>query len=306
MAKYTKWIEATGDDLIAEVAVRSLQSRLEPVQDYLVLAANKADKEIEYVHQVRVWSRRAVSALSVFRKLLPNRRRRWMKEQLQWIRRSSNDARDDDVFALRLATDKNDPGAAKLIDKVRAHRKKAQRPIVDVYLELIETGTFKRRAAKLLERVRLREKGATSFDMQFGDWAARRIRPTLNEFFEAAESDLSEVTALHQFRIQGKKLRYAMELLATAFPDELRTDVYPMIRELQDKLGEVNDHATARSTLRSWIGQSGGKQEEAYLQEMLTSEECLLGERRNEFLSWWNGKRENELRKAFADVLPPQ
>jgi len=303
MVKYTKWIEAARGDLLAEVAVRSLQSRLEPVQDYVVLAANKADKDAEYVHQMRVWSRRGVAALSVFRKLLPKRRRRWMREQLQWIRRSSNDARDDDVFALRLATDKDDPGAAKLIDKVLTHRKKAQQPIVDVYQQLIENGTFKRRAAKLLERVRLREKGAPSCGMHFGAWAAQRIRPTLDKFFEAAEADLSEVTALHQFRIQGKKLRYAMELLATAFPDEFRTDVYPMIRELQDKLGEVNDHATARVTLRNWIGQSGGKQEDAYLREMLDGEQAILNERRSEFLSWWNGRREKELRKAFADVL---
>ena len=59
MVKYTKWIEAARDDLIAEVAVRSLQSRLEPVQDYVVLAANKADKDIEYVH-VRTLLRRVV------------------------------------------------------------------------------------------------------------------------------------------------------------------------------------------------------------------------------------------------------
>ena len=94
-----------------------------------------------------------------------------------------------------------------------------------------------------------------------------------------------------------------MELLATAFPDGLRTDVYPMIQELQDKLGEVNDHATARVTLNTWIGQSDGKQEDAYLQEMLDGEQCQLDEQRSEFLSWWNGKREKELRKAFANVL---
>ena len=205
---------------------------------------------------------------------------------------------------MRLAEDKDARSAAKLIEKVRAHRKKAQRPIADVYQQLIENGTFKRRGAKLLERVRLREKGTTSPDMHFGAWAARRIRPALDKFFEAAEADLSEVATMHQFRIRGKKLRYAMELLAPAFPDGLRTDVYPMIQELQDKLGEVNDHATAQVTLRNWIGQSGGKQEDIYLQEMLDSEQSILDERRSDFLSWWNGKREKELRKAFTDVLP--
>ncbi|MBC8872369.1 MAG: CHAD domain-containing protein [Planctomycetes bacterium] len=301
MAKYTKWIDASPDEMISEVAVRSLRSRIEPVRDYLVLAAEESGKDLEYVHQVRVWSRRAVAAINIYRNLLPKRRRRWMKDQLNGIRRASNDARDDDVFAERLAADKDNPGAARLLKKVQSHRQQSQEPIAEVYGQLVETGIFERRAEKLLERVRLR--GVGNPKDKFCEWAVERIRPQLRKFFAAGEDDLTSATALHQFRIRGKKLRYAVELLAGAFTDEIREVGHPLIRNLQDRLGEINDHATARVRLKSWMDHSDDKEEAAYLQEMLDDEQRQLDDQRGEFLSWWNGKREKDLRKAFASVI---
>lgn len=302
MAKFTKWIDASADEAIIDVAVRSLRARFEPVCHYLVLAAETPDKDIEHVHQVRVWSRRTVAAISVYKRLLPKRRRAWIKDQLNWIRRASNDARDDDVFAERLATDTDNPGAARLIEKVRCHRQQSQSAIREVHRQLVETGAFERRAAKLLARVRLRGEGDPNGKL--GGWATERMRPRLRKFFAAAGADLSDVSALHQFRIRGKMLRYATELLAGAFPDEIRAVAHPLLRDLQDRLGEVNDHATARVRLKNWIAQSDDAAETAYLQQMQVDEQRQLDDKRSEFLDWWNGKREKDLRKAFASIVP--
>jgi CHAD domain-containing protein len=301
VAKYTKWIDASPDETIADVAVRSLQSRVDAVRDYLTLAAEEPEKDIEYVHQMRVWSRRAVAAIGVYRKLLPKRRRAWIKDQLNWIRRASNDARDDDVFAQSLATDSDNPGAVKLIEKVHSHRQQSQTPIFEVYRQLVKTGAFERRAAKLLARVRLR--GEAGPNEKLSEWATERMRPRLRKFFAAGSADLSDVSALHQFRICGKKLRYAIELLAGAFTDEIRAVAHPLLRNLQDRLGEVNDHATARVRLKNWIEQSDDDEEAAYLREMLDDQQQQLDDKRSDFLAWWNGKREKDLRKAFASVV---
>lgn len=301
MAKYTKWIDASPDDAIADVAVRSLQSRFEPVCDYLALAAEKPEKDIENVHQMRVWSRRTVAAMGVYKRLLPKRRRAWVKDQLNWIRRASNDARDDDVFAESLAADTDRPGAAKLIEKVQSHRQRSQTPIFEAYRQLVKTGAFERRVAKLLAKVRLRDE--MDPNRSLGDWATDRMRPRLRKFFAAGSTDLSDVSALHQFRICGKKLRYAVELLAGAFGDGIRDVAHPLLRNLQDRLGEVNDHATARVRLKNWIEQSDDKQEAAYLREMLEDQQQQLDDKRSDFLAWWNGKREKDLRKAFSSIV---
>ena len=305
MAKHTKWIDAACDEAVVAVAVRGLRSRFAAVVDYVTLAATRPDEDPEYVHQMRVWSRRGVAALGVFRPLLPKRRRRWLKAQLKWIRRASNDARDDDVFAMRLAADCEHPEASRLLKAVRKHRKKAQRPIIEAYRLLIESGLFERRGAKLLERVRPRGKHSDLDGAAFGPWAGARIQPLVRRFFDAADADLDDVAALHQFRICAKKLRYAIELLAPAFPESLRTEAYPMIQALQDRLGEINDHATACQRLERWIDQADDPEEEAYLRAVLDVERHQCDASRDQFFAWWNAKHKLELCEALAGIHCP-
>ncbi len=300
MADYSKWVDASPDESVVEVAARSLQSRLEPVQDYLALAAEHAEDDIEYVHQMRVWSRRAVAAVDTYRNLLPKGRRKWMDRQLRRIRRSANDARDDDVFAERLAAEQCDCHAAGLLEKVKEHRTRSQQPIVEIHQELIESGRFARRAAKLVKKVRLRAGGGSVY---FAKWAKRHIRIELDAFFAAAAGDLSDVAIMHKFRIAGKQLRYAGELLAPAFPKSFRAETYPMIQDLQERLGQINDHANAQVRLQRWIDLSEGSDERACLQSMLAQEQRRLEESRNEFFAWSKSKRESELRKSLKMLI---
>lgn len=301
MAKFVKWVEAGADELLEDVAVRSLDSRLQPVMHYVPLAAKHPERDIENVHQMRVWARRAAAAMSLYAELLPKRRRKWLNGQLKAIRRAANDARDDDVFLARLAEDTAHAAVAKpLLEKVRRHRQDSQRPIVDLWKELFELGRFPRRCAKLLRKVRLRGEVANAGPVTFRPWAESRIRPVIESFFTAAAADLSDVDAMHRFRIAGKKLRYAIELLAPAFGESLRTQAYPALQNMQDRLGEINDRAAAATRLKRWLEQAGGSQQAAYLQEMLRQEQLRLEERRNEFLAWWNVRREAELQPLLT------
>jgi CHAD domain-containing protein len=51
-------------------------------------------------------------------------------------------------------------------------------------------------------------------------------------------------------RICGKRVRYAMELLAGALDHSFRRELYPTFAEVQEKLGTINDHATAIARYR--------------------------------------------------------
>jgi len=300
MAKFIKWVEASPDELLEDVAVRSLDSRLQPLLHFVPLAAKHPEQDVEYVHQMRVWARRAAAAVSLYESLLPKRRRKWMNAQLKWIRRAANDARDSDVFAQRLAADKQQSPAAHLLAQVRSHRREAQQPIVAVWKELFEHGRFARRSAKLLRKVRLRDEPAASEPIRFGPWAHERIQPVLEQFFTTAAADMNRVEAMHQFRIAGKKLRYAIELLAPAFAESLRTQAYPFIQDLQEKLGKINDLATAETRLQRWLEHAADAGETTYLQALLTQEQRRLEEHSREFLAWWNGGREADLRRLLT------
>jgi len=298
-----KWISAEGDEPVTEVAIRSLNSRLKPVQQFLPSAALESEADVEHVHQLRVWTRRADAAIEMYRELLPEWRAAWIEEQLGRIRKATNDARDDDVFAMRLASDEG-PAAAKLLNRVREHRAEAQQSVLAVYERLTKKkGRFNRRVAKLLKRVRLRGKRRKSKEPTYRAWAESHIRPILDEFLKMADSDLGTTDALHQFRIVGKSLRYAMELLSAAFCSDLRKQAYPLLETLQSQLGKVNDHASAVERMHRWIDENKDQERAAYLGEMLKSEQDQLEESRRHFSDWWTAARRKQLHEAFDNVL---
>lgn len=303
LAHAAKWINAKRTEPVTEVAVRSLKSRLELVQQLLPLAATKHRESIEYVHHLRVASRRAEATLEMYRELLPPWRATWIQKQLGRIRRATNDARDDDVLALRLSKDNSSP-AAELLKLVCEHRDHAQQAVMDVYERMTrKQGRFDRRVKKLLQRVHIRGKQRKSKEPSFHIWAQGHLRPILDDFFETAQGDLNATDRLHQFRIAGKKLRYALELLSASFDSSLREVAYPLLEALQDKLGRINDHASASNRLERWLSETDDAERGKYLSEMLHSERQQLLESQQRFFAWWSVERQIELRRAFERVV---
>ena len=69
-----KWIEGVSPgDRTSDVAMRTLQSRLGAVLRSLPLAAEKAEEDLEYVHELRVGMRRATAALRLYEDWMPPR-----------------------------------------------------------------------------------------------------------------------------------------------------------------------------------------------------------------------------------------
>jgi CHAD domain-containing protein len=297
MDRFDKW--ALGVPLAAPVtaaAAAALRARLGAVRHFLPLAAKKADEDPEHVHELRVWTRRAAAALDLYDELLPRRRAAWFRKQLKRLRKAANDARDADVFAHRLAESSHETDY--WLKRVHAERREAQRPLKKAYKRLKKGKRLARRARKLLRRLRRPRPGGP---VQFGDWAHDRLRPFVREFFAAVPSDATDVAALHRFRVKGKELRYAMELLAAAFPPALRETLYPAVEDLQERLGEINDHAAALARWRRWLDSGDGDLNAA--QAQLRAETDRLEQARRDFLAWFTPERREELRAGFEEML---
>jgi CHAD domain-containing protein len=304
-ARLDKWAPGVSpDDRTNDVAARTLQARLAAIQHYWPLAAEKAEEDIEHVHQLRVWARRASAALKLFASLLPRRRTAWMQKQLKRLRHAANDARDLDVLARRLAEDPTHPEAARWLGKVRAQRAEAQKPIVALYQRLTRDDRFDRRATALLRRVRPRSRhGQAPEGLCFGDWARARLRPLVEAFFAALPADGNDSAALHAFRIRGKELRYAMEVLAGAFPRDFRENLYPLVETLQDKLGALNDLATAQTRLRQRIEEADKPSEAEHLRKLLAEEQARFEQSHQQFVSWFTPSLRQQLRGGFDALL---
>jgi len=304
--KFHKWIRnVKPNNTVRQAAVRSLKARLKAVQHFLPLAANKAEEDVEYVHSLRVFTRRAGAAMRMFEKFSPAKRAAWISEQLKRIRNAAGNARDCDVLLQRYANDPHISPASPLLQILREQRCDAQREILSVFEESKADDLLDRRIDAFLRRVKRRE-GKSSGSKRFGGWAKKKLRRVVKNFFAVVPADPHDLQALHQFRIAGKKLRYDMELLAGAFPARFRKQLYRQLAELQEKLGRINDHVVAQCRLRDWIEASQTGDENQHLQILVQQETAALETALADFLVWWSPQRVETLRAGFDHFISPK
>lgn len=300
-----KWIlDVLPQDIAVDVAGRTLRNRLDGVLHYLTLAAEEEGGDGEHVHQLRVWSRRATAALDLYRDWIPGRRRDWIRKQLKRIRRAAGGARDCDVLMRRLKRKRSTAARKRWLESLSAERAAAQLEIVSIWDRLRRDGRFAQRIDALLDRVSAADdKHPAHGHMRFATWARERLPVAVGEFFAAVPTDPNDEAALHQFRIRGKELRYIMELLAGAFPEHFRTMIYPAIEAVQDRLGEINDLATAVTRLQKKIAAADGSADAAAARRLLAHERAELNDARRKFWAWFTPSMVRELRHEFAVVV---
>lgn len=299
MIRRTKWVTgAEPGTLVSAVAQQSIEGRLAVVWRYAGRAARKAKKNVEYVHQLRVAERRAIAAIAIYADLLPKKKAKSICKTLHALRKAAGKARDLDVLAARLATaaeqnQRND--FREILDDIAESRTAAQKPLVRAYLKAKQK-KFKRQSGKLLGKVRWRGSGP---EPTFVEFACTTFKPMVDKFFADANADLSEVSALHQMRISGKQVRYAMELLSSAFGESIHRELYRVFTEVQERLGTINDHATAITLYSQWAERASDRAGQTALGDLVVNEKLMLDQAYHDFLDWWTAERAATLAEQF-------
>lgn len=302
MTDNNSWIsDASPDEPVCRVAAHTIDQRLAAVRHYLPLAAERPDEDVEYVHQLRVATRRAVAALDLYRPLLINKSRKALCRELKRIRKAAGVARDLDVLVLRQEGTQAGQHAHHFLQTVCAKRRHAQQPLHTVYARSLENSSLDTHARQLLKHpCRRRRK---KMRRPFGGWARKQLRSIVGEFFRAEPQELDDLESLHRFRICTKQLRYAMELLVAAFPPEFRDDLYPMVERLQEKLGDINDHCVGRQRFTTWHTSSDDPHDQKHLQRLVKRERKRLQKSLWQFARWWTPKRSKQFQKRFHKLV---
>ena len=245
---FNKWIGGLSPEItVADAARISLQHRMQAVLDLLPLAAEHSDENLEYVHLLRVWSLRSMAALNIYKKILRKKEQRSLRMKLKKIRDVAGDARDLDVLLSQILAEES-RASKTFLARVRRRRAKVQRPLQRCCDSMLKRSRLVKLLIQMLKDIS-KNGEMTPF---FGNWVQDALRSVVDRFHHAFPSDTNDLRAMHQFRSRVKDLRYAVELLAPAFPTELKDSAYPIIEQLQDSLGTINDHAVAISRLRKW------------------------------------------------------
>jgi CHAD domain-containing protein len=277
------------------------------VQYYLPLAEQAYEEDVEYVHQLRVGSRRAQAALDLLVGTLPPKRARRVRRALRQARRAAGPARDLDVMAQRFGRYREHISERVFaeLEGGLAHRRRDVQTEFAAALADAATRLASRHIDKLIKKIGWRGAGSQPLWRQFA-------RPSLdafyNELIRAAErihtGNEPPTTALHQLRICGKKLRYAMELASGAFgPSAVRGTLYPFVEMLQEKLGAVNDHFSAHAWLIGWSEREKDPAGEAALCELARIESGWLVDARKDFLTWWTGEQLERFRGDWMAIV---
>jgi CHAD domain-containing protein len=304
MGRNNKWIESKPDDTVRQVARRALKSRLKRTWHYLELAMRSSQRDSEDVHQLRIFARRTASAMDIFGEWLPARRGDWMRRQVKRIRQAAGEARDFDVLSMRWMSfvERHPcPQPALLLEHIKRHRQEAQQPIEAIYKKLIRE-EFARRTAGLIKRIR-EHAGQDVCTGQFGCMAHVALRRLVVPYLNTALAEMNDAEALHAFRIQGKQVRYAMEVFAGAFEADFRQQLYPVVATLQERLGAINDHVTAQAHFSCWLTETDSCATRQAIELGIHEEQQAFEASRREFLDWWTPERREDLCRRFAQYL---
>ncbi len=226
----------------------ALRERLPPIRQELGGARRAED--VEFVHRLRVASRRARNALALFAASLPQKLAQSWRRELRRITRSLGAARDLDVqieWVERVLDRTHDPelrpGIARLLLRLRQQRARRQADVVKVIDRLERQRTLDGMAAVLHELIvhaRVYEHDTLPEDLV--PRAADAILLRLEELlaFEPFLAQPERVTELHEMRIAAKHLRYTLEIFAPLWPGTLKPAQHAA-KDLQELLGDIHD-----------------------------------------------------------------
>lgn len=208
----------------------------------------RSGTDIEYIHRMRVATRRMRMALTLFRRCLPEKKLNGWMTEVKRITRALGAARDTDVQidAMKLVLDRvplpnQRPGIRRLVLRLQQQRARLQADVNTALDKLEKKGVLDEMQAALAPQLALQAE-VYSYSPVLYQLGANAIEDRLEDLlaYEDIVNQPEQVERLHAMRITAKQLRYTLESFAPLYPDELKRYIQVM-RKVQDALGEIHD-----------------------------------------------------------------
>lgn len=207
-------------------------------------------EDIEYVHRMRVASRRLRSAFVLFESCFSEDDIKKWKKQIRRVTRKLGNARDLDVqieflkeFLNNVKESRYIPGIKRLILRLQQKRQKMQIDVISMLEKLQSDRTISeiKDTLKSMLNIGLSHKKSQHSNYIY-DMAYKEIESHIDKFlfYERYIEDLNRIAELHLMRICAKRLRYTMEIFSPLYDNKLEKPI-KTAREIQDLLGEIHD-----------------------------------------------------------------
>ena len=263
----------------------------------------------EYVHQMRVATRRLRAAMRMFKPLLPTDFVQELTSALRELMATLGRVRDFDVLMAEIVSPvaralPEDPRLTDLAGVI-TNRLYAARADAGRVLSQPQYGHMQLGVGALLHRApfvdpvvpivpvaptvsiaSISSSNANPAESSLRQFANRRLRRLLKKAVMLATLARTEDPAsLHELRIGIKRLRYAVEFFGPMIPGNGATRLIRRLAALQEELGQLNDLASAGAVLMACAGNDPNLREAV----------ALIG--------GWHGPRHAELLAAIPRQL---
>ena len=202
----------------------------------------------EFLHEFRVAARRTRAALARFRDVFPARSMERFTREFKWLGSITGTLRDLDVYLIQYdGYVEESPDAMRLdLEPLRAHlldRQAEERAVLKGHLRSARYRRLIRDWRVFLERpvpARTRLKDAMR---PIGETGRARIWKLHGRVLKRGRriGRKTKAQAIHDLRLDCKKLRYMMEFCRPLFEPDAMTSQIRALKRLQDNLGDFND-----------------------------------------------------------------
>jgi CHAD domain-containing protein len=205
-------------------------------------------EDIEYLHKMRVTSRRIRAAMPLFKGCYPKKQfKTWLKE-IKKVTRSLGEARDLDVEIIFLqeylksqAQLGSDSGVKLLHDSLTSRRIKIQATVVNELEELRNSGVLEE-IKDVSNQMFVKTTKEQPYPQAVLEEASGRISAKLDDFLsmESCVHKKNAVQCHHKMRIRAKWLRYTLEAFSPIYVENFSAEI-KLVKRFQDVLGEMHD-----------------------------------------------------------------
>lgn len=257
-----------------------------------VIVANeegtRARTDPEFLHQFRVAIRRTRAGLARLRGLFPERTNERFKREFAWLGSITSPMRDLDVHLLELPD-----YAASLPEDARAHLEPLREHLeaeADAEQARLVKGLASVRYRRLIESWRtwlarpapqrtLRPDAMRPVE----DLARERIWKLHRRILKRGRkiTDDTPAEAVHELRLDAKKLRYLMEFFRELFDAKAMKEQIRALKQLQEVLGRFNDFEVQQAALEA-AATSMAAEDAAPLETVVVMGRLIETSRRNQ------------------------
>ncbi len=279
-----------GSCYATDVARTTLRAYLDEVWKTCEKASTTVEPET--VRHLRVTARRTSVALSIFSPLLPKTLVASFKQSLRDLRQTAGATRDYDVLSERLqlhlppesgSSSIQRSSISQLLQLVTIKQTVNRASIMSLRSQLMLWG-WHSRASDLTDLTQQKKKLYKSF-------IQNRLKKSCAQFAVIAKSRKKKPKTLHQLRIAGKNLRYALELLPKKDLSKPLETCQKILRVMQNKVGDFTDHTAAAEILKQFPKEPMADDMLYVINTMQREEDTLANISRHGFFDWWTKKR---------------